>query len=170
MFSRLCLSCAAAPCPCGWRSCHQVLRPKPSPLPLHFWPLHLSQSKQDDPCCAGRALQCATSSPGSWVGRDGAGSPRRFSCPLGCVHIKNLLKALHLTFIFLLFILGSGSRLSMKLELDLLATLLKQKPGHCHPYLHGWSVLQQGLRAWSWSGETAAPSSTLLMTWSTSCR
>lgn len=58
----------------------------------------------------------------------------------------------------------------MKLELDHLATLLKQKPGRYHPYLLGWSVLQRVLRAWSWNGGTAVPSFMLPMTWSTSYR
>lgn len=76
--------------------------------------LQLLQSKQDDLCCANRTFQFATKSPGSWGGalRQGWSSqPRGFSCPLGCVYIKNLVKTPHLTFIFLLFILGSGSRL-----------------------------------------------------------
>lgn len=150
--------------------------PKPSPLPCCISNIFTAALK-----ILSRMILAVLAEPSSLAqkalgagvghcGRDGAVGPRRPSCLLRRVYIKNLLKALYLTFISLLFILGSGSRLSMKLELDLLATLLKQKPGHYHPYLHGWSVLQQGLRAWSWSGETAAPSFTLLMTWSISCR
>lgn len=165
-FSRLCLSCAAAPCP--ELSPGPETQTFPSAL-LYFWHFHCTSYSLSRmiPVVLTEPSMVPPTALGAGVARDGAGSPRRLSCPLGRVHIK---KTLHLTLIFLLFVLGSGSRLSMKLELDLLATLLKQKPDHCHPYLHGWSVLQQGLRAWSWSGETAAPSFTLLMIWSTSCR
>lgn len=169
MFSRLYLSCAAAPCSCGWRSCDPNL------------PICLAVFLQCSSYSLSRMILIVLTEPSSLpqkalgaglghCGRDGGVGSRRDSCTLEHFCIKNLVEALYLTFIFLLFVLGSGFRLSMKLELDLLATLLKQKPGHYHLYLHGWSVLQQGLRAWSWSGETAAPSFTLLMTWSISCR
>lgn len=168
-FSRLCLSCCSLSLWLKGLSPGPETQTFPSAL-LHFWHPHCSSYSLS------RMILVVLTEPPSLPQKawelcwDGAISPRRLSCPLGHAYTKNLVKALHLTFIFLLFILGSGSRLSMKLELDLLATLLKQKPGHYHPYLHGWSVLQQGLRAWSWSGETAAPSFTLLMTWSISCR
>lgn len=57
----------------------------------------------------------------------------------------------------------------MKLELDPLVSSLKQKLGHYHPCLLGSSVLRPGLRAWSWSGETAMPRRTLLRTRCTPC-
>lgn len=55
----------------------------------------------------------------------------------------------------------------MKSELDHLVSSLKQKLGHCHPCLLGSNVLQPGLRAWSWNGETVTLRHMLLTTWCT---
>lgn len=64
---------------------------------------------------------------------------------------------------------GSEFRLSMILEMDRLVSSSKQRLGHYHPRLLGWSVLRLVLRAWSSSGETVTLRYMLLMTWCTPC-